>query len=96
MFASCSDDHSIRIWEPIPSDTYYGTSATTSVIRSIDFEEYKSSVSPSIPKMVPPHVKWKDGKEGEKQQTLKFKGASTKKARMKAIAEFIVIKNQVC
>ena len=96
MFASCSDDHSIRIWEPIPSDTYDGTPTVTSVIRSIHFEEYNSGVEAATPKTELRHVKWKDWKEGEKQQALKFKGASTKETRMKAIAEFIVVENQVC
>jgi len=32
VFASCSDDHSIRIWEPVPSDTHDGTVGNTRLV----------------------------------------------------------------
>jgi hypothetical protein len=79
-------------------------------IRSVHFEEYKSRVDAAIPKLEVHHAtmpKWylsqlnkEDEKEGEMQTTLKFKSkeqvVSTKEGRLKAIAEFIVIENQVC
>lgn len=50
MFASCSDDHTIRIWEHVPSDTYGATSTVTPVICSIHFED-KSRVEDATPKL---------------------------------------------
>jgi hypothetical protein len=80
-------------------------------IRSIHFEEYKSRVEAATPKLELHHAtipKWYSNqlkkeldKEGEKQQTLlnfkpKQQVVSTKEGRLSAIAEFIVIENQVC
>ena len=80
-------------------------------VRSAHFEEYKSCVDAATPKLELHHAaipKWysnklreKLEKERETQQTLldfksKQQVVSTKEGRLNAIAEFIVIENQVC
>ena len=74
------------------------------ILKNISFEAATPKLElhhAAIPKWYSNRLRKEFDKEGEKQQTLlKFKSkqpvVSTREGRLNVIAEFIVIKNQVC